>query len=159
MADTVLTELKIHVFDTAEQLSQHESEIGDNDLAFTLDDKLPADIDLSNITDDGRANIANVGMPSDIYTDLTLGSSGTNYTAPADGWYAIKKTSNGSGQYLILYNSTTRIGTSNSQGSGASIQMFVPARKGDKINVTYNLGGATDYFRFIYADGAKHLKV
>ena len=40
MADTVLTELKIHVFDTAGQLSQHESEIGDNDLAFTLDDEV-----------------------------------------------------------------------------------------------------------------------
>lgn len=37
MADTVLTELKMHVFDTAEQLSQYESEIGDNDLVFTPD--------------------------------------------------------------------------------------------------------------------------
>lgn len=40
MADTVLTELKMHVFDTAEQLSQYESEIGDNDLVFNLDDEV-----------------------------------------------------------------------------------------------------------------------
>lgn len=40
MADTVLTELNIHVFDTDEQMSQHESEIGDNDLVFNLDDEV-----------------------------------------------------------------------------------------------------------------------
>lgn len=37
MADTVLTELKIHDFDTLEQYLQHESEIGDNDISFTPD--------------------------------------------------------------------------------------------------------------------------
>lgn len=37
MADTVLTELKIHDFDSLEQMSQHESEIGGNDLVFTPD--------------------------------------------------------------------------------------------------------------------------
>lgn len=37
MADTVLTELKIHEFDTLEQMSQYESEIGDNDLVLTPD--------------------------------------------------------------------------------------------------------------------------
>ena len=35
MADTVLTELKIHEFDTVSQFLQHESEVGENDLAFT----------------------------------------------------------------------------------------------------------------------------
>lgn len=37
MADTVLTELKIHKFDTVEQMSQYESEIGDDDIVFTPD--------------------------------------------------------------------------------------------------------------------------
>lgn len=35
MADTVLTELKIHEFDTVAQFLQHESEVGENDLALT----------------------------------------------------------------------------------------------------------------------------
>lgn len=35
MVDTVLTELKIHEFDTVSQFLQHESEVGENDLAFT----------------------------------------------------------------------------------------------------------------------------
>lgn len=35
MADTVLTELKIHEFDTVSQFLQHESEVGENDLALT----------------------------------------------------------------------------------------------------------------------------
>lgn len=37
MADTVLTELKIHEFDTVAQFLQHESEVGENDLVFTPD--------------------------------------------------------------------------------------------------------------------------
>lgn len=37
MADTVLTDLKIHDFDSLAQMSQYESEIGDNDLVFTPD--------------------------------------------------------------------------------------------------------------------------
>jgi hypothetical protein len=35
MTDTVLTELKIHEFDTVAQFLQHESEVGENDLALT----------------------------------------------------------------------------------------------------------------------------
>jgi hypothetical protein len=54
MADTVLTELKIHEFDSVEQMSQYESEIGENDLAFTPDMTAEtlngkADTDLGNI--------------------------------------------------------------------------------------------------------------
>lgn len=37
MADTVLTELKIHEFDSVEQMSQYESEIGENDIVYTPD--------------------------------------------------------------------------------------------------------------------------
>lgn len=37
MADTVLTELKIHEFDSVEQMSQYESEIGENDMVYTPD--------------------------------------------------------------------------------------------------------------------------
>ena len=37
MADTVLTELKIREFDSVEQMNQHESEIGENDIALTPD--------------------------------------------------------------------------------------------------------------------------
>lgn len=54
MADTVLTELKIHEFDSVEQMSQYESEIGDNDLVLTPDTteetlNEKADTDLGNI--------------------------------------------------------------------------------------------------------------
>lgn len=37
MADTVLTDLKIHDFDSLAQMSQYESEIGENDIVFTPD--------------------------------------------------------------------------------------------------------------------------
>lgn len=37
MADTVLTELIMHKFDSVEQMIQHESDIGEDDLAFTDD--------------------------------------------------------------------------------------------------------------------------
>lgn len=158
MADTVLTELKIHEFDSGEQMSQYESEIGDNDLVVTLDDKPPADIDLSNITDAGREKIAALGMPSNKYKDLTLGASQATYTSPADGWfYAHKVVTAAASQYIIIYNVDCNISSSqNASGNGAVVRGFVPVKKGDTVRVDYTAGG-TGQLRFIYAEGIKHL--
>ena len=44
----------------------------------------------SNLTTTGKAAISHLAMPSSTYDELTFGASGTIYTAPADGWYAVK---------------------------------------------------------------------
>lgn len=117
-----------------------------------------ADTDLGNITNVGRANIAGLGMPSDTPTDLTLGSSGSTYVAPADGWFYATKTVNANAeQYIIVLNANAPIGGAQSAtGNGAIVRAFVPVKKGDTVRVTYNAGGAGT-LKFIYAEGTKHL--
>ena len=48
------------------------------------------DVDTSNISSIGKSNLIRLGMPSDNYIDLTLGASGANYKAPANGYFCLK---------------------------------------------------------------------
>ena len=128
-----------------------------------------ANVDLSNLSEQGqakfdeKANVADVlnksdksevsgwGMPSGKYIDLTLGASGTRYTAPANGWFALRKTASANGQYLYVGGKCSSSIPYGLLGGGSFV--YVPVSKGDTVDITYNLGGATTYFRFIYAQG------
>ena len=89
---------------------------------------------------------------SDRYINLTLGASGTQYTAPANGWVNIAKSTNGNNQYVSIYGK--RIGIENvAPASGSNISLFIPICKNETFNVWYNAGGATQNFSFIYAQG------
>ncbi len=102
-------------------------------------------------------DISAMGMPSGVYKGLTLGSSGSTYTAPADGWLVLSKQSGGSGKYVHMYNPNTGIaGKVNSNASHGMIACL-PVKKGDVITIDYTASGTTEFFRFIYAEGAKHL--
>lgn len=119
-----------------------------------------ANTDLDNLTAIAAEYIANQAMPSDSYTDLTLGASGTNYTAPADGWFFIHKAGDGSGQYLTVVN-YGQINFDKFQyigydiTGGAQLTCLMPVKKGDSVRIGYSLGGQTYSFRFIYAQGAQ----
>lgn len=91
--------------------------------------------------------------PSTNYIDLTLGASGTTYTAPADGYYTIDKKAGASGAFLDLDNTTSHHIRITAQATDAANwqRVFVPARKGDIVQVFYNSTGETNHFRFIYA--------
>lgn len=113
-----------------------------------------ADTDLSNATDNGKILMSSMGMPSETYIDLTLGASGASYTAPANGWFTVSKKTNGTNQYLLLKGSL--IGSElKAPNSGTGLTVFLPVQKGDSVRVSYNAGGNTDYFRFIYAVGSE----
>ena len=94
------------------------------------------------------------GMPSSRYTDLTLGKSGSTYTAPANGWYNIYGIKTTAG-YTVLRNTTTSYRkesrtTLNGTGCGCDIQ----ARKGDVIICKYDGVYSSDIvWRFYYAEG------
>ncbi|MBR4891081.1 MAG: hypothetical protein IKU15_07335 [Clostridia bacterium] len=108
----------------------------------------------------GKAEISAWSMPSSRYINLTLGASGTTYTAPANGWFYLVKTSSAANQYLNLYNKTACwLGMGcNSSASGQQIRVYVPVKKGDGAYVSYTMGGSNttyDGFSFIYAEGAK----
>lgn len=120
-----------------------------------------ADVDFGNASDTAKELMANSSMPSGVYTDLTLGSSGSTYTAPADGWFAISKTSAGSNQYAAISKILNDVELMKIEvrgpTSGAECNCFMPVCAGDVVQVKYSATGTTNHFRFIYAEGSKHL--
>lgn len=103
------------------------------------------------------------GFPSNRYIDLTLGASGSSYTAPANGWFSIAKRGSGNGQSLMLYLGETassaqsrlfRQEFTTSALTTSVLGSFMPCKKGDKITIEYTIGGALQHFRFIYAEGS-----
>ena len=116
-----------------------------------------ADTDLINATDQAKILMGGMAMPSDTYTNLTLGASGTQYTAPADGWFYIDKSGN-NGTYVGFVN----FGINNTYKYATTIPIYntngvalLPVKKNDKITVNYNAAGTTNVFRFIYAQGSE----
>lgn len=97
---------------------------------------------------------AAASMPSNRYIDLTLGASGSKYTAPANGWFAIGKQAGVNNAYIDMYNSTKAFRKQeNIPISTVYGFCFIPCSKNDVILVNYNASGTLSYFRFIYAEG------
>ena len=93
-------------------------------------------------------NGSGIGFPSSRYENLILGASGTEYTAPANGWFDLRKGAS-SGQYIKLIGKVESCVNS----SGQVICAFLPIRKGQKVKVDYTATGTTHTFRFVYAEG------
>lgn len=94
------------------------------------------------------------GFPSGRFVNLELGASGTKYTAPANGWFYLAKSSNGSNQYIKL-NCTTRgysvilfANTSNNE-----LRQMLPVEKGYVVQADYTAAGSTIAFKFFTAEG------
>lgn len=94
-------------------------------------------------------------MPSSKYIDLTLGASGSTYTAPANGYVYVGKVAGGVA-YISLTNLSNELSfSSRSTVSTDTITSFIPVSKGSRFRCSYSAEGATKYFRFIYAEGSK----
>ena len=93
-------------------------------------------------------------LPSDKYTNLTLGSSGNTYIAPANGWVYLQKDNGGTNNYCQLKNETTQMSAWATRNS-ASVNngCYLPVAKGDTYSVIYTATGTTNAFKFIYAQG------
>ena len=100
-----------------------------------------------------------MGMPSNVYVDLTLGGSGSTYTAPADGYFAINTLKPTVGQVVLLNTNTLLCSSRWVDVAGYSFLINCKARKGDIVKLIYDntltLSGAGSYFVFIYAEGSK----
>ena len=118
----------------------------------TIDLSGKADVDMSNVNASGKSLISGLSMPSNHYDDLTLGASGAEYTAPANGWFCMKKAASGSNQYLSLQTPKIQL-DSDATSSGKYVGLAMPVSKGDVLTIYYSLGGSTTIFRFIYAQG------
>ena len=116
--------------------------------------------------------IAHQAMPSDRYIGLTLGATGSTYTAPANGWYCVIKENGANGSYQfvdchVILPDYTPDGSvapvsqylysvaNNSTARNNGIHCLIPIRKGQLMQITYNANGVTLLFRFIYAQGAQ----
>ena len=98
--------------------------------------------------------IAQQAMPSGKYIDLTLGASGSSYTAPANGWFFIDKQTASANQFIDMLNTTKKYNiTMQPYVSGAIIRFIFPVQKGDVIRVSYTASGSTTSFKFYYAEG------
>lgn len=119
---------------------------------------------LSTLTD---SYISDQAFPSDTYINLTLGATGSTYTAPANGYIYICGVL-GLGYVLVCINSTdnTNINTARStaknaqgmtnvnntgvlSGNGFTINI----NKGDTASIWYDGVQTFEVSRFIYAKG------
>ena len=118
------------------------------------------DLNAHNLSDAGKSLIAGFGMQSDTCEDLTLLASGSEYTAPANGYYFLNKGATGSNQYIaFIHNSDDS--TKRYQDiywgptSGSSCMGKTAVLKGEKITISYTVGGSNPTFRFYYAKGSE----
>lgn len=88
------------------------------------------------------------GFPSNRYIDLTLGASGTEYTAPANGIFYAASSVGSVRLYTNSFSISSNILTGNWGG-----QAFMPVKTGDKVGVAYT--NSSTIVRFIYAEGSK----
>lgn len=131
--------------------------VKDIDARVMLGEK--TDTDLTNTTDNGKILMSDMGMPSSIYTNLTIGASGSKYVAPASGYYYVRLSSMGTNQYFrfmvktssndLLY--ATRLMRPN---SASYADLYIPIYKGFTLEVEYTASGV-EVFRFIYAVGSE----
>ena len=101
-----------------------------------------------------KKEISTWSMPSTKYIDLNLQSSGSTYTAPANGWYAVGITwSNNSSHYCFLRNTDNGCGTSFQFNNASTVlhSLIAPVTKGQTVVLDYV--ATINYFRFIYAEG------
>ncbi|MBQ0113373.1 MAG: hypothetical protein KBT03_09610 [Bacteroidales bacterium] len=103
-----------------------------------------------------KGTIAGFGMPSDRYIDLTLGAGSTTYTAPANGYVALRFGSNSSSglHFVHIFEYNTNRGNTllTTNPSLTSLYISLPIKKGNTFVVSY--GQITsEAFRFYYAEG------
>lgn len=119
------------------------------------------DIDCNNTSATGKDFMSSMGMPSGKYIDLTLGASGTEYIAPANGWYVALLTCNLT-QGGMRFQNISKNGFCSplvrNAFTGGWFATNIPCQKGDVVGFYYDnvvLASSDNYFRFYYTEGAE----
>lgn len=120
-----------------------EFKSGDNTNQYEVVNKSPAN----------NTYMVHMVMPSDKHIDLTLGASGTTYTAPADGWFQCACTGTVGSTYFEI--ATNEI-SSTASFVGGWARTSIPVKRRDIVTVYYGGNKFTKrLFRFTYAEGSK----
>ena len=130
-----------------------------------LNNKL--DLAASNLDTEGKSYLSSLPLPSNKYTSLSLGASGSTYTAPANGWFAcdfgLKQTSASGIVWAKMINqSAGYVGDLKFFTNSTEFEYMatLPVKKGDVISIQYQAPSvyvaSWEYgLRFIYAEGVK----
>jgi hypothetical protein len=95
-------------------------------------------------------------IPSSVYDDLTLGASGSTYTAPADGYFTLAKWAS-SGQIVVIESLSNGCRSFACTNVSECPSATLPVKKGDSIAIYYTASGNVLYFRFVYAEETQNL--
>lgn len=121
-------------------------------------DRSKADTSLSNLSTTGKDLASGLGMPSSRYIDLTLGASGSTYTAPANGYFCLNGNSGINGNFAISFENVTSHFKECILGNNWAdwVSTYIPVKKGDIVKLLYNnVTTSSHRFSFIYAEGAE----
>lgn len=132
-------------------------EVDINQIATDLNGKM--DRDCLNASDTGNIQMAKASMPSRRYIDLTLGASGSTYTAPADGWVRLA-TQLPAAKWINIVNLTDGYALFQPPASTTqtTVATIVPIRKGNVFRIDYSSVDTSVgwfIFRFVYAIGSE----
>lgn len=158
--------IKVLYYIVVANTQKTEIQVDIDNIATELNGK--ADVSLSNVNSTGSSTGAGWAMPSDRYVALTLGASGSTYTAPANGYFCLNKTKTSQNQYIAINRKSKDSDSKDSDafemgvwsnGNPAAteglVYTYLPAKKDDLIQIDYSAGGAVSYFKFIYAQGSE----
>lgn len=138
-----------------EQTSDPAFVINAKDIVFNNSSSVSTEHTISaELSSKTKSEISGLSMPSDRYIDLELGASGSEYIAPANGWYVVNKIALGLNQHLTLSAGiVSRVWSGSTDNQG--LVTCIPVKKGNTLTVSYAATGATQMFRFYYAEGDK----
>ena len=103
-----------------------------------------------------KATITQWAMPSSKIETLTLGASGTRYTAPADGWFVVNIKVSTDYPYVAFYSRVNAKFRGESDRTSSAVG-FIPVAKGVPCDIYYsnNATIVECIFQFVYAEGVK----
>lgn len=102
-----------------------------------------------------KPKTANYAMPSDTVDAISLGASGSTYTAPANGWLCLAATTGQSNGFVGLEKQTTLtyyVRSNTGSGGNTTLGAMIPVKKGD-VTVYRYAQITNQIFNFIYAVG------
>lgn len=128
-------------------------EVDIDQIATDLNGK--AGVDLANLNDAGDIYGGGLAFPiATSYESLTIGATGTSYTAPANGWYAFQVKSTATNQRCLVSNASLTMGnTCWSSAQNQAMFSCVPALKGQSVAIYYQ--GTAEHLYFYYAKGSE----
>ena len=109
-----------------------------------------------------KSEISGWGMPSSKHINLTLGASGSTYTAPANGYFCVSIKSTGTQKltYVSIANNNTYVNIRDANYHSSTSAAYTatcvcPAKKGDIVTVAYDVAATIQSSRllFVYAEG------